>query len=150
MYTHERDKKGDFHLKTDLPLEKYYEIGESYQSDLFHIFREGYKGYQSKFCYAGDWSVCLDIGAGIMSKCHGKGPFVNIFDDISKEISFQAIGHNCKDNICHCSVFLGMGVILGACDEYTLENAWNRKEAGWFTEEMESEILGEKYTVVNS
>ena len=142
---HGRDEKRDYYLRTDLPLEKYYEIGESYQSDLFYIFHEMYRGHLSKFCYAGDWSLCLNLGDGNISRCFGMGPYVNIFDDISKEIPIRAIGHNCKDNFCHCSIFFGLGVIPGLCDEYTMERVWNRKEAGWFTEEMESALSRKLY-----
>ena len=136
-YTHETGEDGKLRTCSRLSPREYYDAGSSYKSDMFDYQSRTWEKKQTEFCYAGDWSFTLNLGTGIMSKCHSNGPWINIFDDVNKEIPFEAVGKNCASSMCQCTRFLAMGVAPGVCDDYTVERTMNRRVAGWFTKEMQ-------------
>ena len=57
---------------------------------------------RKEFCYAGDWTITLDLGTGYFSKCYSS-PIQNIFANPNEKIRFEAIGKNCPLPYCHNS-----------------------------------------------
>lgn len=56
---------------------------------------------RNEFCYAGDWSCCINFGSGQMSQCyHGKA-LQNVFENIEEPIRFCAVGHCCPQPHCY-------------------------------------------------
>jgi MoaA/NifB/PqqE/SkfB family radical SAM enzyme len=91
---------------------EYKRVWSSMESELFDFKAAIFYQKRKEFCYAGDWSVNLQIDTGDIYKCYGRCYLGNIYKDISQDIPFEAIGHNCP--LPHCyngHAFLTLGVI---------------------------------------
>jgi len=124
-------------IHSSLSNEEYYEKGKEFESPLFEFTKKNFNQKRKEFCYAGDWSGTLNLKTGILSKCYAniEGQ-QNIFEDISKEINFEAIGNNCKS--CYCvnsSHFMSLGVIP-SLETPSYTELRNRPQANWHSQEM--------------
>lgn len=138
------ESNNEYKLLTNLSKDEYKDVGDSFHSPLFDFTMKNFMVKRKEFCYAGDWSFLLNLQTGIMSKCYmNLEDRINIFENIDKPIPFEAIGKNCKHKYCiNSSHFLSLGVIPSKkTPSYAALR--NRKEAKWYTEEME-EVLGGK------
>ena len=125
-------------IMTSLSAEEYYKIGQSFQSPLFDFTYKNFMVKRTEYCYAGEWSGVLNMKTGLLKKCYCGNEIINIFKDPDEPIPFSAVGYNCSSSYCiNSSHFLSLGVIP---DIKTPSYAQlrNRKEAAWYTEEMES------------
>lgn len=64
------------------------------------------------FCYAGEWSFCVDLKSGGMVKCHGCKPEINFYKNLKKMPKLLPIGNNCQ--IANCALqynFVTEGII---------------------------------------
>lgn len=98
-------------LLTKYSREEYNNIWSQFDSELFKfklsIFNQNRK---CDFCYAGLWSLAVDLESGLYSQCYG-GDVLGSFKDLSKPIRFRAIG---KCRLPHCfngHAFLACGNI---------------------------------------
>lgn len=125
-------------IYTSLSDEEYYNIGKSFDSPLFDFTFKNFNVKRKEFCYAGEWSGVLNLQTGWLSKCYANQEGQNIFDDIDKPIIFSAVGRNCQNNYCvNSSHFMSLGIIP-EMEAPTYAQLRNRKEAHWYTPEMES------------
>lgn len=141
----ERDKK-HMKIESELPLEKYIKIGETFNSPLFDYTVKNFNKPQKYFCYAGDWSGIIYLGTGIFKKCYNDPREQDIFRDINQSIKFEAIGkNNCKPYCINSSHFLSLGVVPEIKNEtyYQLRN-----REGCYSEEM-SKFLSQKLYLNN-
>ena len=91
---------------------EYYKIWNVNESELFTFKYSVFNQPRREFCYAGDWSLSLDLGTGILRQCICSLYNQNIFSDVTKPIKFKAIGHNCL--LPHCwnaHAYLSFGCI---------------------------------------
>lgn len=97
-------------LMTKLPIEKYKEFWADFDSDMFDVKINSYAKVRTEFCYAGDWSVYMNAGTGLMFQCHCGDIISNdICADITKKIPFRPIG-KCLCPYCvnaHCGMSMG-------------------------------------------
>jgi hypothetical protein len=143
-----RDKTNrKFKIFTHLTKEEYINKGNEMLSPLFKFTCKNFNKRQIKFCYAGDWSAILNLYTGEMTSCYGNGINQNIYRDVSKPIIFKPLGL-CKSRYCiNSSHFLSLGVIPSK-DTPTYAQLRNRKEANWYTNEMEN-FLNQKLLIDN-
>jgi uncharacterized protein YutD len=91
------DTTEDIELLTHYPKKDYGDIWGQFDSPLFdfkfHIFNEKRK----EFCYAGDWTLKLDLGTGIYKQCYRGCELGNICK--KGKLNFRAIG---KCPLPHC------------------------------------------------
>ena len=101
--------KPDYPLLTALEREQYGKIWGQFDSEMFR-FKLQYFGKPCKdFCYAGDWSVILDLGTGEYRQCYAGQRLGNIRDN--RPLRFRPIGR-CRSPHCHnCHAFLTLGTI---------------------------------------
>ncbi len=95
---------------TSLSEEEYYNTWKSFNSDLWEYKRSVFGKKQVDFCYAGLWSVSVNIVNGDTSACYYQ-KMPNIFENIDKPYHFEPIG---KCPIAHCynaHAFLTFGLI---------------------------------------
>ena len=105
------DRISSMPILTKLSREDYKKTWEVFDSELFNFKLSVFGEKRKEFCYAGDWSVCLDLGTGILRQCYCSASSQNIFDDIEKPIKFRAIG-KCREAHCHnAHAFLCFGDI---------------------------------------
>lgn len=93
------------------PVE-YYNTWKVFDSEFFEYKFSVFSQKRTEFCYAGDWTLFLDMGSGILHQCYCSLFNQNIFEDVSKPIKFKAIGHFCQQPHCYnAHAFLTFGAI---------------------------------------
>lgn len=126
-------------LLTKYSREEYKKIWSVFDSALFDFKLSLFNVNRKEFCYAGLWSLSVDLESGIYRQCYD-GDVLGKLTDTEKPINFRAI---CKCRQPHCfngHAFLGCGVIPEVNGPtYTQER--NRIETNgseWFSEEMKA------------
>lgn len=65
-----------------------------------------------KFCYAGLWTLYVDLGTGKAKPCYGQMCNQNIFENPNDEIKFEPVGKHCRQPYCYNGhAFLTLGVV---------------------------------------
>ncbi len=134
------DKKGkvSFQLHTNNSKENYVNKSNEFNSPLFKFTMDNFNKKRKQFCYAGEWSMILNLATGVAQKCYFDSNGVNIFENIEKPIKFKPIGCNCRENYCvNSSHFLTLGVIP-SIETPTYVELRDRKEGNWYNKEMHS------------
>ena len=122
---------------TSLSDEEYYNIGKSFNSPLFDFTYKNFNVKRTEFCYAGEWSGVLNLQTGWLSKCYANNEGQNIFENIEEPIKFSPVGKNCRHSYCvNSSHFMSLGIIPDLKTP-TYAQLRNRREATWYSEEME-------------
>ena len=107
-----RDDKNKMKILSDRHFEEYCKVWESFQSDMFEFKKKLFYKKQKGFCYAGCWSLYLDLGTGETKKCYGQIASQNIFKDINKPIDFSPVGYHCRQPYCYNGhAYLALGNI---------------------------------------
>lgn len=131
-------------LETEYSYDEYKKFGNEFNSNLFKYTMKNFNKKRHEFCYAGDWSGCLNLETGVLRKCYEDIDEQNIFEDVEKPIKFEAIGKNCRSAYCfNSSHFMSLGVIPDIDKDVTYAFLRNRPEAEWYTDYMK-ELLNQK------
>ena len=97
-------------ILTKMSREEYKKTWSVFNSSLFNYKFSIFGEPRKEFCHAGDWTLSLDMGNGMLSQCY-KGLYSqNIMDDIEKPITFKPIGCHCQQPHCfngHAWIALG-------------------------------------------
>lgn len=108
----------DMHDRSTIPIltklspEDYYKTWSVFDSEMFNYKFSVFLQKRKEFCYAGDWTLFLEMGTGILHQCYCSLYNQNIFDDLFKPIRFKAIGHYCQQPHCYnAHAFLTFGAI---------------------------------------
>ena len=138
-----RDEKTEpFGIFTRGTEAEYMEYAAEFQSPLFDFTAKNFRVKRKEFCFAGDWSGVLNLQTGMLSQCYANPMGANIFEDPDTPIPNVAVGRHCKH--CYCvnsSHFMSLGVIP-SIQTPTYGQLRNRKEAQWYTPEMEDFLNG--------
>ena len=142
------DNDQKFQLHTELSDEDYKKQGEKFESPLFDFTMKNFLTKRNEFCYAGDWSLLLNLQTGDIKKCYAEPEHQNIYEDIDAPIKFEAIGNNCKCKYCvNSSHFMSLGIIPDIKTPSYAELR-NREDANWYNSEMK-EFLNSKFNESN-
>lgn len=98
-------------LLTDLSRQEYVNIWTKLDSQMFKLKMDLFGVRRKEFCYAGKWSLIIDLASGKASQCYGRPFTQDIFKDVSKPIVFFPVGYTCMQPFCfngHSHVALGM------------------------------------------
>lgn len=99
-------------MLTNLPKKKYYDVWKTFHSDLFEYKYAIFGKKRKEFCYAGDWSFCLNLLNGDVVPCYGYFVEQNIYQNIKVPIKFNAVGNQCREPHCYNGhAFLTLGII---------------------------------------
>ena len=129
-------------IMTEKTAEEYYQIGKQFDSPLFDFTCRNFQVQRREYCYAGEWSGVLDMKTGILKKCYAEPGGVNIFENLEKQIPFEAVGFGCKSEYCiNSSHFMSLGVIP-TLNTPTYAELRNRESAKWYSEEMDAFLSG--------
>lgn len=91
---------------------------------------------RKEFCYAGDWSICINLNNGDITKCFCEDKIGNIFED--KKIRFKAVGNHCKAPYCYAGhAFLALGC-CPSVDYGRFDTLRDRENSKWLQKEMKS------------
>lgn len=106
------DRSEDKHILTKIALDEYQKIWNEFDSDLFAFKLRTFEVPRKEFCYAGDWSLVVDLSTGEMRKCYKTEAFFNIYKNINEPIPFEAIGCHCLEPHCfNAHAYLTLGNI---------------------------------------
>lgn len=152
-----KDVNGSNELLADCPEEEYFRIGDSFESYLFEQQKQRYQQQchrkeERKFCYAGEWSFCMDLTEGLYTQCAGIDRFAyNFFERLDEPLQLEAVGKTCKMPYCACGFAECHNLIPKGCD-YDEQNDFMKEELRWITEEMryakfaDLSLTNEEYT----
>ena len=81
-------------------FEDYKKIWKSFDSELFRFKSEIFYVKRKEFCYAGDWSIYVNLTTGDMYKCNCGYIIDNIYKSVDAPLKFEAVGYSCS--LAHC------------------------------------------------
>lgn len=131
-------KKG-FPLMTSLSRQEFVDTWKSFDSDLFKYKESIFEEKRTEFCYAGQWSLVVNLATGNYQQCYRGKKLGNIYN-LNKSINFLPIGHHCRSGHCfNGHAFLGFGLIPGldTVDFADMRNRTNSSGKQWLSKEME-------------
>ena len=137
------DRTGGIDILSKHSWEDYKKIWGQFGSELFDFKTTIFYKKRREFCYAGDWSVYVNLTTGSMRQCYCGQEIDNIYRNINAPLNFRAIGHNC--NIAHCyngHAFLTLGAIP-ELDTVTYASVRNKVDSNgreWLRPELKSFI----------
>lgn len=106
------DTEPDIPILTKLPKNKFEEIWSSFNSKMLEFKLPVFGEKRCEYCYAGDWSFCVNLGTGNATQCYKGESLGNIFENTEKPINFKQVGTHCKEPHCYnAHSFLLWGVI---------------------------------------
>lgn len=134
------DRTGGIDVLSDLEYEDYKNVWGQFNSDMFRFKTEIFYHKRNEFCYAGDWSIYVNIENGSIRQCYCGKTIGNLYD-FTQPIKFEAIGKKCS--LAHCyngHAFLAIGDIP-EIHSTTYDMTRNRKcldGTEWLQPEMKS------------
>lgn len=81
-------------------FEDYKKIWGQFDSELFRFKSDIFYVKRKEFCYAGDWSIYVNLTSGDVYKCNCGHIIDNIYRDINAPIHFEPVGYSCS--LAHC------------------------------------------------
>ncbi len=135
-------------LLTNHTKEKYKEIWSVLDSEMFHFKMKLIDVRRREFCYAGSWTLLVDMSTGEARQCYGQPVNQNIFKNLKKPIHFVPVGYHCVQPYCingHAHLTLGC---IPELKTPTYEEIRNRKcvdGSEWFSDECKQCFTSKLY-----
>lgn len=132
-------------ILTELSDEEFYDTWGQFDSALFDFKRTIFGKHQDRFCYAGDWSIYVNLGTGIMTQCYEGRELDNIYANPDKPLHFEAVGCRCKTPHCYNGhAFLALGDIpeLDTPTYAALRDREDTEGRKWLGEEVNTFLSG--------
>lgn len=99
-------------ILTNMPKEEYVRLWSKFHSTMFDFKLDILQRPIKEFCYAGAWSLYIDLGTGAAKPCYGQLSNQNVFADITKPIKFEPVGTHCRQPYCYNGhAFLTLGMV---------------------------------------
>lgn len=106
------DLTGSKELLTKLTRQEYEDTWKVFDSNMFRFKLDIFERKIREFCYAGAWSLYIDLGTGAAKPCYGQLCNQNIFENPEKPIIFEPVGTHCRQPYCYNGhAFLTVGVV---------------------------------------
>lgn len=132
-------------ILTESSDEEFYETWGQFDSALFDFKKSIFGKHQEQFCYAGEWSVYVNLGTGVMTQCYEGRVLDNIYENIDRPLHFEAVGHRCRTAHCYNGhAFLTLGDIP-ELETPTYAQLRDRKDSEgnhWLGEEVSAFLSG--------
>lgn len=139
-------------LLTTMSKEDYIKTWSVFESPMFDLKMELLNVKRKEFCYAGDWTLFVNMYSGEATPCYGQPFKQNIFDDPSKPIKFCAVGHHCVQPFCingHAHISLGV-IPEYKCPTYAaIRNRRRQDGTEWLEPELK-EVFDMKLSGTNT
>lgn len=87
-------------ILTEHDDKKYFDIWSKFDSEMFRVKKKLVNIKRREFCYAGNWTLCVDLASGDARQCYGQPVFQNIFKNINRKIKFIPVGYCCAEPYC--------------------------------------------------
>ena len=92
----DRDEK--IPVLSEHTLDEYYNIWSTFDSNMIDFEKSVFQQYRNEFCYAGAWSLYINLFTGDMRQCYQKPVCGNIYD-YNRPIPEKPVG---KCHLSHC------------------------------------------------
>lgn len=128
------DKNKNKPLLTKLTKEEYISKWSKFKSSMFDLKMELLGKKRKEFCYAGKWSIMIDIASGEASQCYGRMNTQNVFKDLTKPIKFYPVGHSCTQCYCfngHSHIAWGIIPQIDSPSYYEIRNRTSNTGENW-------------------
>lgn len=106
-----RDDGHNRGLLSEEGIEVYRKEWEKFSSTMFDFKLELLNKKRREFCYAGAWSLFVNLSTGEASPCYGQPSNQNIYKNINEKMKFIPIGHYCTEPYCvngHAHMTMGL------------------------------------------
>lgn len=133
-----RNEHKDAGLLSSHSKEEYTEIWKSLDSPMMKFKLEMLSVKRKEFCYAGAWSMFVNLYTGEAQPCYWQPYNQNIFDDLNKPIRFDPVGHSCSQPFCinaHAHMTWGLIPELTTPTYDTMRNRKMENGEEWLTDE---------------
>ena len=99
-------------ILTEHSEQEYFDIWSKFDSTMFQVKKELVNVRRKEFCYAGAWSLCVDLATGEARQCYGQPVIQNVFQNLDEKIKFIPVGYGCVQPYCiNGHAFLAWGCI---------------------------------------
>lgn len=145
------ESKRDIPILTNLTRKEYKKVWGSFESKMFDFKMSTFNVKRREFCYAGEWSLFLNLVTGMANSCNYTLTRQNILKDVTKPIKFCAMGNCCPLPHCYNShAFLTLGNIptLKSPTYAETRNRVTQNGEEWLTSDMNS-FLSNKLVEAN-
>lgn len=106
------DRTAEIGILSRFSLDENKQIWQVFQSELFDFKTTIFQQKRREFCYAGEWSLYLNLSTGQLTQCYCGKTLDNIYADPDRPLKLEAIGRHCT--LPHCyngHAFLTLGTI---------------------------------------
>lgn len=134
------DKMNSKGLLTSLHKGDYVKLWSKLDSTMFDLKMKLLGVRRKEFCYAGKWSLLIDISSGESSQCYGRMNTQNIFKDLAKPIKFKPVGYSCTQAFCfngHAHVAWGIIPELETPTYFDVRNRTCNDGVNWVKKDCE-------------
>lgn len=135
------ERKPDYPLMTNLSRNDFRRTWQVFDSALFDFKESIFEVPRKEFCYAGKWSIVLNLSSGEYYQCYKGRRLGNVFEKTNKKLKLIPIGNDCPEGHCfNGHAFLGFGLIP-EIKSPTFSEMRNRNSIGgnnWVYKEMNS------------
>lgn len=108
------DNTSNIDYLTNMSMEEYNRVWSQFKSEFWEFKKTIFKKPVRGFCYAGDWSLLIDLSSGSAHQCYLSNFSQNVFECPDEPINFKAIG-KCKTPHCYNGhALLTMGCVPNA------------------------------------
>lgn len=133
-----RNEHKDASLLTSHSKEDFENIWKSLDSPMMKFKLEMLSVKRKEFCYAGAWSLFVNLYTGEAQPCYWQPYNQNIFKDLSKPIRFEPVGHSCSQPFCinaHAHMTWGLIPELNTPTYDIMRNRKMNNGEEWLTKE---------------
>lgn len=133
-----RDDAHNRNLLTDGAFEDYCKDWEDFGSEMFDFKIKLLNKKRREFCYAGAWSLFINLSTGEASPCYGQPVNQNIYQNVTKKIQFIPVGHYCTEPYCingHAHMTMGLIPELNAPSFADIRNRMCKDGTEFFSKE---------------
>ena len=126
-------------LLTKLSKEEYEKIWSVFDSEMFRFKLDIFSKKIGGFCYAGLWSLYINLGTGETKPCYSQLCNQNVFKDPDADILFCPVGKHCRQPYCyngHALLTLGLVPELSAPCYSKIRNRVTNDGNNWLSEDV--------------
>ncbi|MCQ2514706.1 MAG: radical SAM protein [Ruminococcus sp.] len=135
------DRTSGIEVLSKYSFDEYKKIWGTFDSDLFKFKSSIFYLKRKEFCYAGEWSIYLDLNSGNYRQCYCGKYLGNIYNNIEEPLHFEVIGNHCPFSHCYNGhSFLTLGDIpeLNTPSYATLRNRVCSDGTSWLQKDMKN------------
>lgn len=144
-----RDDAGRRPLLTQLPLDEYKKVWESFDSPMFNYKYSVWGRKINEFCYGGMWTFMLQVNTGELRQCCPTTIYSQyIYEDLEAPIQLKPIGKYCLEAHCfnaHAWLTLGTVPELNAPTYADMRNRVCVDGAEWLKPDMKAFLSQKLY-----